>query len=189
MLPEPLHPAVVHFPLVFALVLPVLALIAVWRIHDGAPVRTWGSVTLLAVLAFGAGFVASRTGEAEEDRVEAVLASEEPLHEHEEAAEFFVLLSGVTAGLALLGFAPGLVGRSARVLALLAAIGAAGAVGRAGLLGGELVFRHGAAAAYVDGWAAMAERAGTPAADTTRTDGQGEEDRTLPSLPSLPSLP
>jgi uncharacterized membrane protein len=174
MLPEPLHPAVVHFPLVFALVLPVLALIAVWRIHDGAPVRTWGPVTLLAVLAFGSGFVASRTGEAEEDRVEAVLASEEPLHEHEEAAELFLLISGITAGLAVLGFAPGLIGRSARLLALFAAIGAAGAVGRVGLLGGDLVFRHGAAAAYVESAAAKADAA--VAADSAAVDTAGAED-------------
>ena len=151
MLPEPLHPAVVHFPLVFALVLPILAAVAVWRIHDGAPVRTWGTVVLLAVLAFGSGFAASRTGQAEEERVEAVLASEEPLHEHEEAAEFFLLVSGVTAALAILGFAPGLTGRSARLLALLGAVGAAGAGVRTGFLGGELVFRHGAATAYTAG--------------------------------------
>jgi hypothetical protein len=92
--------------------------------------------------------VASRTGEAEVERVEAVLTSEEPLHEHEEAAEFFLLVSGVTAALAILGLAPGLTGRSARLVALLGAVGAAAAVARAGFLGGELVFRHGAAAAY-----------------------------------------
>lgn len=159
MLPEPLHPAVVHFPLVFALLLPILAAIAIWRIHDGAPVRTWGTVVLLAALAFGSGFVASRTGGAEEERVEGVLASEEPLHEHEEAAEFFLLVSGVTAGLAILGFAPGLIGRSARLLALLGALGAAGAVGRTGFLGGELVFRHGAAAAYTAGASGAADSA------------------------------
>ena len=159
MLPEPLHPAVVHFPLVFALLLPILAAIAIWRIHDGAPVRTWGTVVLLAALAFGSGFVASRTGGAEEERVEGVLASEEPLHEHEEAAELFLLVSGVTAGLAILGFAPGLIGRSARLLALLGALGAAGAVGRTGFLGGELVYRHGAAAAYTAGASGAADSA------------------------------
>lgn len=151
MLPEPLHPAIVHFPLVFALVLPILAIGALWRIHDGAPVRTWGTVAFLAILAFGAGWVASRTGQAEEERVEDVLANHEPIHEHEEAAEFFLLVSGVTAGLAILGFAPGMIGRSSRLLALLGALAAAGAVGRTGLLGGELVFRHGAAEAYTGG--------------------------------------
>jgi hypothetical protein len=178
MTPEPLHPAVVHFPIVFAVVLPILAVVAVWRIHDGAPVRTWGTVVLLALLAFGSGFAASRSGEAEEDRVEDVLASEDPLHEHEEAAEFFLLMSGVTAGLAVLGFAPGLIGRSARILALLAAIGSAGAVGRVGFLGGELVFRHGAAAAYVAEGQRGSGAAGADslAADSTRADDHSQND-------------
>lgn len=179
MIPEPLHPAVVHFPIVFAIVLPILALVAAWRIHDGAPVRTWGTVVLLALLTFGSGFAASRSGEAEEERVEDVLASEDPLHEHEEAAEFFLLLSGVTAGLAVLGVAPGLIGRSARVLALLAALGAAGAVGRVGFLGGELVFRHGAAAAYVgaEPRGSAAAGAGSMTPDSTRADDPGHDER------------
>jgi len=159
-LPEPLHPAVVHFPIVFALVLPILAVVALWRMHDGAPLRTWGTVTLLAVLTWGAGYVTSRLGEADEERAEEVLASEDPLHEHEEAAEMFLLVSGITAGLAIVGFAPRIVGRSARLLALLGSLLAAAAVARTGFLGGELVFQHGAAAAYkVDGQTGLGEGA------------------------------
>lgn len=163
-MPEPLHPAVVHFPIVFALILPLLAAVVLWRMHDGAPLRSWGVVVLLAVLTWGAGFAAARTGEREEDRVEAVLASEEPLHEHEEAAEWFLVLSGVTAGLALLGFAPGLAGRGLRALTLVGALAAAVACVRTGDLGGELVYRHGAAAAYTADGGGGAERlpAGEP---------------------------
>jgi uncharacterized membrane protein len=150
-LPEPLHPAVVHFPIVLATILPILAVIALWRMHDGAPLRTWAPVALVAVVTWGSAFVATRTGEAQEERVEQVLASEEPLHEHEEAAELFLLVSGVGAGLALLGFAPGLTGRGARLMAMLGVLGGLAAAARTGVLGGELAYQHGAAAAYTEG--------------------------------------
>jgi uncharacterized membrane protein len=171
-LPEPLHPAVVHFPLVFALVLPILAIVALWRMHDGAPLRTWGVVVFLAVLSFGAGYLAARIGEAEEERAEEVLASEDPIHEHEEAAEMFLLVSGITAGLAILGFAPRLIGRSARLLALLGSLIAAAAIARTGFLGGELVFQHGAAAAYTAVRAEGAVRADSSVVDTTAAEGR-----------------
>jgi hypothetical protein len=116
--------------------------------------------------------VASRLGEADEERAEEVLASEDPIHEHEEAAEMFLLVSGVTAGLAILGFAPGLIGRSARLLALVGALGAAAAVARTGFLGGELVFQHGAAAAYTAVRAEGAVRADSAVADTTAVEGR-----------------
>ena len=148
MLPEPLHPAVVHFPIVLGFALPILAAYVLWRMHDGAPSRAWGPVVLLAVLTWASAFVAGRIGEGDEERVEAVLASEDPLHEHEEAAEMFLLVSGIVAGVALLGLAPGVVGRTARLLALVGAALGLAAVTRTGYLGGELAYRHGAASAY-----------------------------------------
>ena len=148
MIPEPLHPALVHFPIVLGVALPILAAYALWRMHDGTPARIWRPVMLVAVLTFVSAYLAAQTGEGEEERVEEVLGNHDPIHEHEEAADMFVLLSGVVAGLALLGFAPGLVGRGARLLVLVGAVGGMAAVSRTGLLGGELAYRHGAAAAY-----------------------------------------
>jgi uncharacterized membrane protein len=169
--PEPLHPAVVHFPIVFATILPFLAGLVLWRLHDGAPLRTWGPVALLAVVTWGAAFLTARTGESEEDPVEAVLASEAPLNEHEEAAEVFLLVSGISAGLALLGFAPGLVGRGARLLALAGAVGGLAAATRTGMLGGELVYQHGAASAYV------ADPASTPSPVGEVGEGREEDEQ------------
>jgi uncharacterized membrane protein len=146
--PEPLHPTVVHFPIVLGVALPVLAAYALWRMHDGAPTRVWGRVALLAVLTWASAYVAARLGQREEERVEAVLVSEDPLHEHEEAAELFLLVSGIVAGVALLGLTPGMVGRSARLLALVGAVLGLTVVARTGYLGGELTYQHGAAAAY-----------------------------------------
>lgn len=151
MLPEPLHPVVVHFPIVLGVVLPILAVWALWRMHDGAPPRVWRPVALVAVLTFVTAYAAAWTGEKEEERVEAVLATEDPLHEHEDAADLFVLVSGVVAGLTLLGLVPGFVGRGARLLVLVGAVAGTAAVTRTGFLGGELAYQHGAAAAYTAG--------------------------------------
>ena len=42
MLPDPLHPAVVHFPIVLMVLLPFVAASALWAIRRGArPVRAW----------------------------------------------------------------------------------------------------------------------------------------------------
>lgn len=179
MFPEPLHPTVVHFPIVLGVVLPLLAAYALWRMHDGAPARAWGPVVLVAVLTWASAYVASRLGQQEEERVEAVLVSEDPLHEHEEAAELFLLVSGIVAGVALLGLAPGMVGRSARLLALVGAVLGLTVVARTGYLGGELAYRHGAAAAYTQGTTGTMGTMGTAvAADTVGTDdNEGEDDR------------
>jgi len=151
LLPEPLHPSVVHFPIVLGLLLPVAVAVVLWRMHDGAPVRSWGVVALLALVTWGGGYLTARTGEQEEDRVERALADEQPLHEHEEAADFFLLLSGITSALAIVGFAPGVAGRAVRMLTLLGSLGTAGAVARTSKLGGDLVYVHGAAGAYTTG--------------------------------------
>ena len=36
MLPDPLHPAVVHFPIVLVFLVPIAAVLAVWVIRRGA---------------------------------------------------------------------------------------------------------------------------------------------------------
>ena len=154
MLPTPLHPAVVHFPIVFAALLPVAALLALLAIRRGtAPLRAWAFPMALAVGLTGSAWVALETGEAEEERVEAYVA-ESAIHEHEEAAERFLLVAGVVTLLGGVGLLSGTVGSAARLVAtagtalvLLAGV----QVGRAG---GELVYEHGAAQAYVSASAA-----------------------------------
>ncbi len=159
MLPNPLHPSVVHFPIVFMAVLPLIAAVVLWRLHDGAKLRTWGYVTLTAALVVGSGWVALRTGENEEDTVEQVVA-EEPLHAHEEAAETFMLGAWIVLGLAVVGFAPGIAGRSARWVAFLGSLGLVGLGWRVGDLGGKLVYEHGAASAYAQPAAGGAQAVG-----------------------------
>jgi len=148
MLPDPLHPAIVHFPVVLAILLPIFALGALWTVRRGAtPRRAWAvPVALSAALALSA-WVAVRTGEAQDERVERVVPGQ-PLETHEEAAELFLTLSGVLVLVAAAGLAPGVAGRLARLLATGGAIALVVVAADVGHSGGELVYRHGAASAY-----------------------------------------
>lgn len=158
----PLHPMIVHFPMVLVILLPISAAAALWAIRRGAsPARAWAvPVVLAGALALSA-FVALKTGEAEEEKVERVV-SERVLHGHEEAAERFLLLSGVVFLLLGTGLARGPLGSAARTLGTAGALGLVLAGVQVGKAGGELVYRHGAASAYAapTGAASAAEAAG-----------------------------
>ena len=95
MLPDPLHPAVVHFPIVLTFLLPLAALAGLWRIRRGAPARpAWGLATAIAAALTFSAWLAVETGEADEEGVERVVA-EAPLENHEHAAERFLVFSAV----------------------------------------------------------------------------------------------
>ncbi len=50
MLPDPLHPAIVHLPIALSVFMPLFALVAAVVIRRGAlPARAWGGVALLAL--------------------------------------------------------------------------------------------------------------------------------------------
>jgi hypothetical protein len=101
--------------------------------------------TALAVSAW----VATQTGESQEDRVERVV-SKGALHGHEEAAERFLVLSGVLVLVTAAGLARGTLGRAARLVTAAGAVGIVVAGAQVGHSGGLLVYRHGAASAYAD---------------------------------------
>lgn len=148
MLPNPLHPAVVHFPLVLAFLLPLFAAAALWTIRRGiAPRRAWAVPIALAGALTLSAWVAVQTGEAQEERVERVVP-DQPFHAHEEAAETFITATAIVLVVMAAGLLPGFAGKSARVLGLLgAAVLVAGATW-VGHSGGQLVYQHGAASAY-----------------------------------------
>lgn len=151
MVPEPLHPAVVHVPIALAILLPAIAL-ATWLAIRRAwlPARAWVPVVAFHLLLVASAWAALETGEQDEERVEPVVG-ERLIHEHEEAAEWFLwsaVAATLVSGLGLLGGTVGGVGRIATVAATLVVFGAGI---RTGHLGGELVYRHGAARAHVEG--------------------------------------
>jgi len=149
MLPEPLHPLVVHFPMAFAVLLPISAAVALWAIRRGAvPLRAWAIPAALAVALTGSAWVALQTGEAEEEKVEAFVG-EAPIHEHEEAAERFLLFSGLVTLVAGFGLLSGVTGRAARLVAAAGTLVVLVTGIQVGAAGGDLVYEHGAAQAYV----------------------------------------
>ena len=151
MLPNPLHPAVVHFPVVLAFLLPIFAAYALWTIRrGGTPRRAWAiPLGLSAALALSS-WVAVKTGEAQDEKVERVV-SERPLETHEEAAELFLALSAGLFVVSAAGLVRGKVGTAARVAATVGAAGLVIAATQVGHTGGQLVYRYGAASAYATG--------------------------------------
>lgn len=150
MMPDPLHPAVVHLPLALAVLLPGLAMLGTFLIHRGfLPTRAWALLVLLQALLVGSAWSALETGEDQEDRVEGFVA-ERLIEAHEEEAERFLLLAGIGLLAMTVGLLPRDAGRVGRVVGSACAFGVLAAGLAAGHSGGELVYRHGAANAYVD---------------------------------------
>src|SRR5688572_6214193 len=143
----PLHPMIVHFPIVLAILLPVFALAALTIIRRRHNIGVWIVPFALAVLLAGSAFVAMRTGEAEEERVENVVP-ENVLHEHEEAAERFLVVAGLIAGIAALGLVRGTIGSAARIVATAGSLVIVLLGVQVGQAGGALVYEHNAGAAY-----------------------------------------
>lgn len=159
-LPNPLHPAVVHLPIAFAVLLPLFAVGALWFISRGSkPRAAWGVfVAMLAALVVSA-WVSLQTGEQQEERVEDVV-SEGTIHVHEEAAELFLTISTGVLVLALGGFVGGRVGRASRWVAAAGTAAVLGSGWNVGHSGGMLVYRDGAASAYAQSGAGSASGSG-----------------------------
>jgi hypothetical protein len=63
MLPDPLHPAVVHLPIALAVLIPGLALLGILLIYKNVlPARSWALIVLLQALLVGSGWLALQTG-------------------------------------------------------------------------------------------------------------------------------
>jgi len=169
----PLHPAIVHLPLGIALIMPFIAAGFAWALWTGrVRARAWVAVVALQAVLLGSALVAINTGGTEEERVEAVV-SEAPLHDHEEFAEQFAWAAGATLvlSLGLLVFtrrsASGLLGAAVVV----ATVVVAGLGLRVGHAGGQLVYVHGAAAAYTSA------SPNTPTGTPTPQSGRDDDDR------------
>ena len=173
-LPTPLHPAVVHFPIVFAVLAPIFAIGALIAILRGSrPLVAWGITTVLVAGLVGSSWLALETGEQQEDTVEAVVP--EPAFEtHEEAAETFLGASIAVLAVSLIGFAPRGVGTAARLVATAGTVVLMGMGYRVGHSGGELVYTHNAGAAYTAS-AEATDAAGARAPMTER--GRASDDR------------
>lgn len=150
MLPDPLHPAVVHLPVALAVLIPLFAILCTVLISRSViPTRSWLWIVLLQAMLVGSGWVASETGEHEEDRVEHIVA-EDLIEAHEEEAEHFLLLAGLGLLASGAGLFPGRAGSMGRIVGSVATLAVLGLAISVGHSGGELVYKHGAANAYVE---------------------------------------
>ncbi len=148
MIPDPLHPAIVHFPIVLVFLLPIFAIGALWTIRRGSAIRrAWAIPAAFSVALALSSWAAVQTGESQEDKVEDIVPGA-AMDRHEDAADLFFKLSGVLVLVTAAGFAPGVIGRSARIVAAVGAVGMVGLGANVGHSGGELVYIHGAASAY-----------------------------------------
>lgn len=166
MFDPPLHPKLVHLPLGIAVLLPLLLLALSIAIRkDWLPPRAYWLGALVALVGASSGWFALRAGEADEEVVEQVVAKS-LIEAHEEAGEQFAIAATVGAALTVVAAALRLprLSSAAQAAALLASIATLALGVRAGQLGGELVYRHGAAAAHT-------ERGAAPAGDGARDRG------------------
>ncbi len=145
MLPDPLHPAVVHFPIVLMAFLPLAALGALWAVRRGvAPFRAWAVPVAMAGALTLSAWASLETGQDQEERAEDIVG-EQRIETHEEAAERFLIFSGIVFALSAAGLVRGAAGRGARAVATVATVGLLVAGYQVGHTGGSLVYGDGSA--------------------------------------------
>jgi len=143
MLPDPLHPAVVHFPIVFMFLLPVAAFGALWAISGGRKIAAaWAFPVVAAAALAGSAWASVETGESVSEAAEDVVG-EQRVESHEEAAERFLVLSTGVLVVMAAGFLRGNIGRTARTVGSVAALGLIIAGIQVGHSGGQIVYGDG----------------------------------------------
>ena len=162
-LPDPLHPALVHFPIALSLVALLFELLAR---HPRA--RTLeGSAGVLMVLAALGSVAAVLSGNAAHDEAVVPPAAAALIALHEQVGELAMWLLLVLAAVRVLlgwrGWLKGIVPWAY----LLVAAAAAGLVGYNGYLGGKMVFDHGLGTAPVQRQAPARGELVVPAPEVT----------------------
>lgn len=148
---SPLHPKLVHLPIALAVIMPFVAggISAAMR-REWLPARAWVLVVVMQAVLPLSGLAAASTGESDAERVEDVVP-DEAIAEHEQAANWFIGGAVGVLALSLVALAtkaPGM--RQAFVVATLVGTVFVMFIGqRVGELGGELVYKHNAARAYI----------------------------------------
>lgn len=147
----PWHPAIVHFPIALAVLIPVLGAVLWWVARADDQLAKWVFRLPLGgqVLALATAVIAQRTGDGDHSRVEEIVDAA-IISAHEDAGEFFTIATGVVLAI---WFASALareakVARNAALIAIVAGLVACGLGLRAAHFGGELVYTHGAAEAW-----------------------------------------
>ncbi len=173
MLPDPLHPAVVHFPVVLSVLIPLVAVGALWAIKRGVcHRRAWGVTTAVAAVLALSAWAAVQTGEQQEERVEDVVG-ESRMEQHAQAGETLLFTSAGLLAVVALGLMPGTTGRAARYAGAAGTLAVAALAYQVGSSGGELVYKYNAGAVYA---ASDSTAQGGGAANETKVRG-GDADK------------
>jgi uncharacterized membrane protein len=184
LIPDPLHPSVVHLPIALAVLVPLFAIGGLIAVSRGArPMRSWSiAVAMFAALTASA-LISKETGEDQEEKVERVVP-EAAFETHEDAADAFTTLSMAVLAVAAVGLLSGTVGGPARIVATVGSLALLVAGYRVGHSGGALVYTHGAASAYAAttdttaaGTAGQPEQSATPGAAVRPTPEAGDDDK------------
>jgi len=144
-LPDPLHPAIVHFPIVLSIVAVLLDLAS--RHRRGGGLEKGGAV--LVVLAALGGVAAVLTGNAAHDAAVVPPAAAAILARHENVGELAMWALCALAAARVVLAARGWFKGAIAWLYLAAALAVAALVGYNGHLGGRMVFDHGLGTAPV----------------------------------------
>lgn len=144
LVPNPLHPAVVHFPIVLLLLGSVVAVAAVFLRKHGVPAVAAGLLVLGALGTWGA----VQSGKSDGGLVENTAPQVNGLvDEHEAWAKRTLMISifaAFAAGGSVLTARWPRVARTVAVVAALISLAAAYGIYETGHRGGALVYRHGA---------------------------------------------
>ena len=171
-IPDPLHPAVVHFPIVLILLGTFASIVAVFWRKGYVPAF---AAALLALGALGA-WVAVETGESDGGLVESTAPAVDQLVETHENWAKRTLAAAATAAVIAVGatllFRFPRAARGVAVAAAVAAVVASWAVYETGHRGGALVYQHGA------GISVRPVSAGAGSASTPQySEHRGEDER------------
>ncbi len=174
----PVHPLIVHIPLVITFILPILIIVFALMIHKNKmSANSWLIVIGLQLTVVAMGYISLETGETEEHNVKKVV-SKKLIHAHEEAAEVFVGVSVLALVLSIGSlFLKKEIAFPVKLVISLITLLAGYLAFQTGELGGELVYKHGAANAYVN-----AEPQGllpTPGKNTSESPMPVEENESL----------
>lgn len=146
----PLHPMMVHLPMALAFIMPFMILIFGLMIKNRAmSPKSWMIIMGLQAVLVTSGYIALETGENEERAVEQVLAKS-LISEHEEAAEIFVGSTVLVLALSIgVFFVRREIAFPVKIGITLISLVSCYLAYRTGVLGGELVYKHNAASAYI----------------------------------------
>lgn len=144
LVPNPLHPAVVHFPIVLLLLGAVAALVAVFWRKQGVPALAAGLLVLGALGTWGA----VESGESDGGLLESASPQVNDLVDAHQTWAKRTLMISIVAALAAAGSVLAArwprIARAVAVVAALASVAAAYGIYETGHRGGALVYRHGA---------------------------------------------